>query len=68
MSAKIISLPIRPRSLPVNGGAEDDTRRELRRARIRIAQLEASLTEAIRDSLAHFNRAREAEQALSQLR
>ena len=37
---------------------------ELRRARIRIAQLEASLTEAMRDNLANFNRAREAERKL----
>ncbi|MEL7470811.1 MAG: hypothetical protein ACFB03_06295 [Paracoccaceae bacterium] len=41
---------------------------ELRRARIRIAQLEASLTEAMRDSLANFNRARDAEQMLARHR
>jgi hypothetical protein len=37
---------------------------ELRRARIRIAQLEASLTKAMRDNLNNFNRAREAERKL----
>lgn len=40
---------------------------ELRRARIRIAQLEASLTEAMRDNLANFNRARKAERELEKL-
>ena len=40
---------------------------ELRRARIRIAQLEASLTEAMRDNLANFNRAREAERRLEKV-
>lgn len=67
MTAKIISLPIRTRSIPGNGSTEETTRQELRRARIRIAQLEASLTEAMRDSLKHFNRAREAEEALFEL-
>lgn len=40
---------------------------ELRRARIRISQLETSLTEAMRDNLANFNRAREAERRLEEL-
>lgn len=63
MSATIISLP---HSHPPRTEAETDGSLmiELRRARIRIAQLEASLTEALRDSLANHNRAREAERKL----
>ena len=70
MSAKIISLPfVKP------GDAQraathpevQSTNAELRRARIRIAQLEASLSEAMRDSLANFNRARDAERSLEEL-
>ncbi len=41
---------------------------ELRRARIRIAQLEASLSQAMRDNLANYNRAREAERELARLK
>lgn len=70
MSAKIISLPF-----PVRGENQTmlehqenrGTTTELRRARIRIAQLEASLSEAMRDSLANFNRARDAERSLEEL-
>ncbi|MEM6660849.1 MAG: hypothetical protein AAF666_01610 [Pseudomonadota bacterium] len=40
---------------------------ELRRARVRIVQLERNLTEAMRDSLTHFNRARDAERRLEEL-
>ncbi len=40
---------------------------ELRRARIRIAQLEACLTKAMRDSLVNFDRARDAERRLEEL-
>lgn len=66
MSAKIISLPFRRHAAQPGGAAKDDARLELRRARIRIAQLEASLTQAMRDSLTNFNRAREAERALAE--
>ena len=70
MSAKIIALPVADR---VDDGAvsapedENAVTKELRRARIRIAQLEASLSEAMRDSLANFNRARDAERSLAEL-
>lgn len=70
MSAKIIALPFQNRSEDfANGVGHDDrtTTAELRRARIRIAQLEASLSEAMRDSLANFNRARDAERTLQQI-
>ena len=66
MSAKIISLPFRVHTAQRGENAQDDARLELRRARIRIAQLEASLTQAMRDSLTNFNRAREAERALAE--
>ena len=71
MTAKIISLPTPER---VTDAAVFEQREgqsvmsELRRARIRIAQLEASLSEAMRDSLANFNRARDAERSLEQMR
>jgi len=70
MSAKIISLPFahRPDSANAQRQNENTAADELRRARIRIAQLEASLSEAMRDSLANFNRARNAEQTLERLR
>ena len=70
MTAKIISLPTPER---VTDAAVFEQREgqsvmsELRRARIRIAQLEASLSEAMRDSLANFNRARDAERSLEQM-
>jgi hypothetical protein len=38
---------------------------ELRRARTRIAQLERNLTQAMRDSLANYERARQAERRLA---
>ena len=66
MSAKIISLPFRAHTIQLGENAQDDARLELRRARIRIAQLEASLTQAMRDSLTNFNRARKAERALAE--
>lgn len=65
MTAKIISLPFPGRSCSPTGSEYENTRDELRRARIRIAQLEASLTEAMRDSLTNFNRARAAERTLA---
>ena len=40
---------------------------ELRRARVRIAQLERSLTMAMQDSLTNFNRARDAERRLDEV-
>lgn len=66
MSAKIISLPFRGHAAQPGDDTRDDARLELRRARIRIAQLEASLTQAMRDSLTNFNRARAAERALAE--
>ena len=66
MTAKIISLPFPGRSCSATGSETENTRDELRRARIRIAQLEASLTEAMRDSLTNFNRARAAERTLAE--
>ena len=67
MSATIISLP-RHHS-PETSAKDPDASLfvELRRARIRIAQLEASLTEALRDNLANFNRARDAERRLEDM-
>ncbi len=63
MSAMIIRLP--------NAGqdklGDNSLRAELRRARVRIAQLESSLQEAQCDNLANFNRAREAEKRLADL-
>lgn len=70
MSAKIISLPFPDRSEDRTMSEQQECRTtttELRRARIRIAQLEASLSEAMRDSLANFNRARDAERSLEEL-
>ncbi len=70
MTATVISLPRRPGSTPAQpmGGAEERAlRAELRRARVRIAQLEASLTEALRDNVQHFERARDAELRLADL-
>lgn len=70
MSAKIIALPFqhRPQGLEQAQRSSDRTiSAELRRARIRIAQLEASLSEAMRDSLANFNRARDAERMIEKL-
>ena len=66
MTAKIISLPFHGGTPPPSASAEDDPYQELRRARIRIAQLESSLTQAMRDSLTNFNRARKAERALAE--
>ena len=70
MTATVISLPCRPGrpSMQPSTAAEDRAlRTELRRARIRIAQLEASLAEALRDNVMHFERARQAEQRLAEL-
>lgn len=71
MSAKIIALPNCATGDHSNSNAvqnEMEMAGELRRARIRIAQLEANLTEAMRDSLMNFNRARDAERRLEDLR
>jgi NADP-dependent 3-hydroxy acid dehydrogenase YdfG len=70
MTATVISLPgRRQRTMPRDAAAASDRalRAELRRARIRIAQLEASLAEALRDNVAHHDRAREAELRLADL-
>lgn len=69
MTATVICLPRRP-GLPSAPPAEAEERAlkaELRRARTRIAQLEASLTEALRDNVQHFDRARAAEQRLAEV-
>lgn len=69
MSAKIISLPYGntlERATPDDELDASVLAGDLRRARIRIAQLEASLTEAMRDSLSNFNRARAAERQLAE--
>ena len=69
MSATIISLPRRTNHTDrrATEDAEGSAMSELRRARIRIAQLESNLTQAMRDSLANFNRARDAERRLRDL-
>lgn len=69
MSATIIRMPGMPEAqpMPETQAVPEGLMTELRRARIRIAQLESSLTEAMRDNLANFNRAREAEQRLKEL-
>jgi hypothetical protein len=69
MTATVIRLPRRPGHLPAQPSPAEDRalRAELRRARIRIAQLEASLAEALRDNVLHFDRARNAEQRLADL-
>ena len=67
MSATIISLPRHHPRQSADRDPDASLFVELRRARIRIAQLEASLTEAMRDNLANFNRAREAEQRLEDM-
>lgn len=69
MSATIIELKtnIRRPSERAVANVEASAIAELRRARIRIAQLEASLTLAMRDSLKHFDRARQAERQLAEL-
>ena len=70
MTAKIISLPTPERvtdAVVLEHREGQSVMSELRRARIRIAQLEASLSEAMRDSLANFNRARDAERSLEQM-
>lgn len=70
MSATVISLANRRQRVQTHDSAsagDRALRAELRRARIRIAQLEASLTEALRDNVTHFERAREAETRLADL-
>lgn len=69
MSAVVVDLATRrPTEFKrATTDASDCAITELRRARIRIAQLEASLTQAMRDSLTNFNRAREAEKRLEDL-
>lgn len=68
MSATIIPMPGMTDAEPAPEPAPDLLMTELRRARIRIAQLESSLTEAMRDNLANFNRAREAERRLKEIK
>lgn len=70
MTATVISLPRRSGRTSAPAMERDDERAlraELRRARIRIAQLEASLAEALRDNIQHFERARAAEQRVAEL-
>lgn len=70
MSAEIIALPITRSARPTdtgNPGKLASMPAELRRARMRIAQLEASLAKAMKDSLMNFDRARVAERQLAEL-
>ena len=69
MSATIIDLNplLRPTNRRAVPDVEASALSELRRARIRIAQLETNLTQAMKDSLVHFDRARRAEQKLEEL-
>ena len=70
MSAMIIDLAQRREiatGRPDAGRAEASAMIELRRARLRIAQLERNLTLAMRDSLANYERARKAERRLAEL-
>lgn len=67
MSAKIIELAARGDFKPVARVVpltERSVADELCRARRRIAQLERSLSVAMKDSLANYNRARDAERRL----
>ena len=67
MSATIIDLSERRDFRGVNRAtpnAEKSAIGELRRARVRIAQLERNLTQAMRDSLTNYNRAKAAEERL----
>ena len=71
MSATIIDLSGR-REFSAAGrannsaeSAESAAMCELRRARLRIAQLERNLTTAMRDSLMNYKRAREVERLLA---
>ena len=69
MTANVIYLPgwnDRHSGDRATGSEEKKVRNELRRARIRIAQLEASLTQAMCDNLANFVRARDAERLLAE--
>lgn len=70
MTATIITLPKHSEEMRLAAprSEQDSVMVELRRARIRIAQLEATLTETMRDNLANYNRAREAERALEELK
>jgi hypothetical protein len=70
MTATVISLMKhqgRAGLRPMEQTGDQALRTELRRARVRIAQLEASLAEALRDNLDHFERARAAERRLEEL-
>lgn len=49
-----------------NNDAESAAQEELRRARLRIVQLERNLTTAMRDSLKNYKRAREVERLLQE--
>ena len=70
MSATIIDLSDRRGFRGVNRAtpnAETSAIGELRRARLRITQLERNLTQAMRDSLVNYNRAKEAERRLREI-
>ena len=67
MTAKIHHLPRAVRGRTAARDAGTDRRvvnYDLRRARVRIAQLEACLAKVMRDNLVNFNRARDAERRL----
>mgnify|MGYP005730776667 CR=1 FL=1 len=70
MTAKIINLSARRSAVEEETFEEESEASvlmELHRARIRIAQLERDLLQAIRDSVAHYDRARDAERRLAEL-
>ena len=70
MTAMIIDLAQRREIATVRNDAaraEASAMIELRRARLRIAQLERNLTQAMRDSLTNYERARKAERRLAEL-
>ena len=68
MSARIIPLPGYQGERERAVAMPEPPNAQLRRAHVRIAQLESSLMDAMRDNLANFNRAREAERLLEELR
>jgi hypothetical protein len=67
MSAEIIMLK-RPNQAPQGfDEPKGNVVEELRRAKLRIAQLEANLTAAMQDNLTNYTRARDAERKLEEL-
>jgi len=67
MSAEIIMLKRTTQTQREVEETPRDMSEELRRAKIRIAQLEANLTAAMQDNLTNYTRARDAERRLEEL-